>query len=84
MMNELGDEYEKPVCQFPARLTQTDILQWLMDCATGIEAETDHLVARIQVLNFASIHTTLLVRPPAAPPFFWELYLIVDIHSCFI
>ena len=42
-------------------LTQVDFLQWLMDYAHGIETETGHLAARVQMLNFASIHTTLIV-----------------------
>ena len=46
-------DYKKPV----------DFLQWLMDFAEGDEQRTGHLCARIQLLNFASIHTTSIVLP---------------------
>src|SRR5271156_2624465 len=41
-------DYKKPV----------DLLQWLIDSAKGDEQKPGHICARIQVLNFASIHTT--------------------------
>jgi hypothetical protein len=47
-------DYKKPV----------DFLQWLMDFAQGDEQRTGHLCARIQVLNFASIHTTSIALTP--------------------
>lgn len=45
-------DYKKPV----------DFLQWLIEAAQGDEQKTGHLCARIQVLNFASIHTTSIVQ----------------------
>ena len=54
-----------------------DVLQWLIDSAEGIEAQTDHLAARIQIVNFASIHTTLIVC-------LVQFRLTLDFHSCII
>jgi len=37
------------------------MLQWLMDSAEGVEAETEHLVSRMLMVNFAAMHTTTIV-----------------------
>ncbi|KAF5024599.1 hypothetical protein F66182_3362 [Fusarium sp. NRRL 66182] len=43
----------------------TDILQWLMDEATGDEKKVENLSQRILILSLASIHTTALTMTQA-------------------
>jgi cytochrome P450 len=38
--------------------TSPDMLQWLIDTATGSDATTDNIVRRMLFLNMAAIHTT--------------------------
>lgn len=42
-------------------LLQVDLIQWLLESAEGVEKETDQLVSRILMVNFAAIHTTSMV-----------------------
>lgn len=48
-------QYEKP----------TDILQWMMDAATGEEKKLENLSQRILILSLASIHTSALTMTQA-------------------
>ncbi|KAM4055523.1 cytochrome p450 [Hirsutella rhossiliensis] len=52
---ELGPNYAKP----------TDILQWMMDEATGRERSLDNLAQRMLILSLTSIHTTALTMTQA-------------------
>jgi hypothetical protein len=63
MQRKADYNYEKPVQMGFSWLIQTDFLQWLMDFATGEGAEPKHVITRVQFMNFASIHTTLIVIP---------------------
>ena len=36
--------------------------QWLLQAARGIETRSDQLVSRILAINFASLHTSVLVK----------------------
>jgi hypothetical protein len=47
-----------------------------MDSAQGIETQPGHLAMRVAILNFASIHTTLLVNSLVRPE------LSVDFYPC--
>jgi hypothetical protein len=44
------------------------MIQWLMNSATGIEAETETLIARMLLINFAALHTTTIVPHVAFTP----------------
>lgn len=55
-----------------------DLLQFLIDGAEGVEARTDHLVLRAQLLNFASIHTTTSVY------LFYLACLTKELRTCFV
>jgi cytochrome P450 len=60
---KLGSDYKKPVeTSSNSAYFQNDLLQWLMDAAQGSDASTEQLALRTLVLNFASIHTTSVVR----------------------
>ncbi|KPM42339.1 Ent-kaurene oxidase [Neonectria ditissima] len=50
-----GEQYARP----------TDILQWMMDSATGEEQLIENLSQRILILSLASIHTTALTMTQA-------------------
>ena len=41
---------------------QNDVLMWLMKEAKGVERSVEGLARRLLLVNFASIHTTSLVR----------------------
>lgn len=62
ILKENGEEDKKPVLLLLSVLIQNDFLQWLMDYAKGIEARPDYLALRMQLINFASIHSTTVVR----------------------
>ncbi|RDH31307.1 cytochrome P450 [Aspergillus welwitschiae] len=50
----------------PADYTKpADILQWMMDAATGQEAEPEDLAQRMLILSVTSIHTTTLTMTQA-------------------
>ena len=57
-------EERRRMMQHPDYKPPVDFLQWLIKSAEGDETGTGHLCARIQVLNFASIHTTSIVHLP--------------------
>jgi hypothetical protein len=69
--------YKKPVQFRFSWLTQADFLQWLMDFGTGEAAKPKEVITRILFMNFASIHTTLMVMHRI-------LKLTADVHPCFI
>lgn len=50
-----GEQYARP----------TDILQWMMDSATGEERKLENLSQRILILSLASIHSTALTMTQA-------------------
>ena len=39
------------------------MIQWLLDSARGIERETENIVSRMLLINFAALHTTTIVFP---------------------
>jgi len=51
-----------------------------MDYATGIEAQPGHLAMRVMIVNFAAIHTTVIVGPLN----YSAGFLILDIYSCLV
>ena len=73
---EYGREYpDKPVgsiCTFlpyaksQVRLSQNDMLSWLMDDADDCERQPWNLMIRVLALNVGSIHTSSMVRIGAA------------------
>jgi len=70
-MDELGETWEDaPVRdRVPVYVSvvhevhkQDDVLMWLMREAKGVERSLEGLARRLLLLNFASIHSTSLVR----------------------
>ena len=55
-------EERRRMMQYPDFKKPVDFLQWLMESAQDDEARTDNLCARMLLLNFASIHTTSIVK----------------------
>ncbi len=70
-MELYGQEWaDKPVCMATSRdsdnilimTLQNDLLQWLLDSPAGQAESVPDMAQRLLVLNFASIHTSSMVR----------------------
>ena len=70
-MDELGETWEDAPVRDPVPVylllvhgadKQNDMLMWLMKEAKGVERSLEGLARRLLLVNFASIHTTALVR----------------------
>jgi hypothetical protein len=70
-MDELGETWEDAPVRDPDFVyvsvvhevhEQNDMLMWLMKEAKGVERSLEGLARRLLLLNFASIHSTSLVR----------------------
>jgi hypothetical protein len=68
-MEELGEEWDKPVCELILLPycshcshcmveSQNDMLMWLMSEAKGVERSVEGVARRLLVINFAAIHST--------------------------